>query len=54
MLEKNPEKRIELMDVMSTPYFQMDEGDLEAKIKEERKVFDSLKAKVEEEMKNDS
>ena len=32
MLHKDPEKRYQLIDIMTMPYFIMDEGDLEDKL----------------------
>ena len=48
MLHKDPEKRYQLIEIMTLPYFIMDEGDLEDKLEAISKSIKANQVKEEE------
>jgi hypothetical protein len=48
MLHKDPEKRYQLIEIMTMPYFIMDEGDLEDKLEAISKSIKANQVKEEE------
>ncbi len=50
MLHKNPEKRVQLVEVMALPYFFMDDSELEDQLIEIEQNFQNNKQKEEEKL----
>ena len=48
MLHKNPDKRMQLVEVMALPYFFMDDSELEEKLELIKQSMDDAKLKEEQ------
>ena len=48
MLQKDPEKRYQLLEVMSLPYFMMEDEDIEGNLKKAETQIEEMKHLEEE------
>lgn len=50
MLHKDPEKRVQLIDIMTLPYFIIDDTELEDKLAQITQAYSENKSKEEEKL----